>query len=114
VSQAASGSATYYHWDGLNVMLERDGEEQTTRTLTHGPTPVAGIGTPVSTREPGEPPTDLWFGQGALGSTRLLTDGGSPPTVAARYAFGRPGRCGEPDPRSRRHRRDLSLRRADG
>jgi len=79
----ASG-ATKYNWDGLNAILERDGADTTTRTHTHGVTPVAGIGTHLTTRQHGGTPEDLWYQHDAIGSTRQLSDEASPAGLVRR------------------------------
>ena len=49
VEEEDSGGMTKYHWDGLNVILERDGGDTTTDTHTHGPVAIEGIGTHLTT-----------------------------------------------------------------
>ncbi len=78
--QQAAGTVRY-NWDGLNVLLERDGDDEPLATHTHGPVPIAGIGTHLTTRQHGETPEDLWVHHDAIGSTRQLSDGAEPPAL---------------------------------
>ena len=78
--QQAAGTVRY-NWDGLNVLLERDGEDEPLATHTHGPVPIAGIGTHLTTRKHGETPEDLWYHHDAIGSTRQLSDETQPPAL---------------------------------
>lgn len=78
--QQAAGTVRY-NWDGLNVLLERDGDDEPLATHTHGPVPIAGIGTHLTTRKHGETPEDLWYHHDAIGSTRQLSDETQPPAL---------------------------------
>jgi RHS repeat-associated protein len=79
---------SYYDWDGLDVIVERDASGVMTDRHIHGPAPVAGIGTRLVSynyRDAPWPLPDLWYQRDAVGSTRLLTKDDTPPTVGAKY-----------------------------
>ena len=84
VEKEDSAGMTKYHWDGLNVILERDGGDTTTDTHTHGPVPIEGIGTHLTTRQHEGTPKDLWYQHDAIGSTRQLSDESSPAGLVRR------------------------------
>ncbi len=44
VSTEESGTLTYYDWDGLNVLQEKDSDNTVTGRQVHGYTPVASVG----------------------------------------------------------------------
>jgi len=56
VEREDAAGTTKYNWDGLNVLLEHDASDNPTATHTHGPVPVPGIGTHLTTRQHGATP----------------------------------------------------------
>jgi RHS repeat-associated protein len=79
---------SYYDWDGLDVIVERDSSGVITDRHIHGPAPVAGIGTRLVSYNYHDsiwPLPDLWYHRDAVGSTRILTKDDTPPTVGAKY-----------------------------
>jgi RHS repeat-associated protein len=45
-----AGTLTYFLWDGMNQLVEKDSSLVTTREHTHGATPIEGIGSIVVTK----------------------------------------------------------------
>ena len=89
--QQAAGTVRY-NWDGLNVLLERDGEDEPLATHTHGPVPIAGIGTHLTTRKHGETPEDQWVHHDAIGSTGWGQPARRQPRRGERHREARMGR----------------------
>lgn len=59
VEREDSRGTRRYHWDGLNVIVERDGGDATAATHTHGPAPEGTDG--AAWRIKGLSQTQLWF-----------------------------------------------------
>jgi RHS repeat-associated protein len=86
----AAGTATYFVWDGPNLLQELNADGTTKEEHTNARTPIAGIGQLVETNRPGQTPQKIYPVMDPRGTiTKWVQSDGSTILAAREYdAFG--------------------------
>jgi YD repeat-containing protein len=84
------GTDSYFLWDGLNLLEERDGSGNLVARYTHGYTRIPGIGSIVEIYKPGTPNKTYYLAMDHRGSAYVISDESQTEIGRRQYdAFGR-------------------------